>query len=378
MSSIVEMYINGSKFVFWKNVRLTRNIDSVDSVTFSAPFEHDAPGFKENFRPFAFNPVLISVDGAPFFTGTMLIPRPNVTPEERTVEVTCYAKCGVLMDCTMPPESMPLEYNNLNLKEIAQAMTKPFNVDVDFRGDPGPKFGRVACEPDAKVFDFLTDLAKQRGFVMSNNESGDLVFWKSVSERPVAVLSQGESPLKDITPDFNPQEFYSDLTGLTPVEVGKPAAKKTVKVKTKKDPNGPKVPKVPKAPKVKAPKPAKKYTKFSVEAETDVYRPYVFKINDVEGVDTETATKAALARMLGNMATYSVTVLGWKDSNGNYWAANTKIKVRAPDAMIYDYYEFEIKSADFSQDMDEDITVLTLALPGSFSGEPPEIFPWEL
>ena len=375
MSSLVEMYIRGSKFVFWKDVRITRNIDSVDEVSFSAPFEHDAPGFKENFRPFAFNPVLISVDGSPLFTGTMVDPRPNVTDTERTVVVRCYAKCGVLMDCTMPPGSMPLEYNNLNLKEIAQTMAGPFGIMVDFIGDPGPKFGRVACEPDAKVFEFLTDLAKQRGYVMSNNESGDLVFWKSVSDRPVAVLTQGESPLKTITPEFNPQEFYSDLTGLTPVEVGRPAAKKTVK--TKKDPKAPK-PKVPAAPKPKAPKPAKKYTKFSATTEAEVYRPLVFKINDVDGVDTETATKAALARMLGNMATYSITVSTWRDSNGALWRPNTKIKVSAPDAMIYDYYEFEVKSVEFSQDEGEEVAAIMLALPGSFSGEPPEVFPWEL
>ena len=370
MSNLVELSINGAKFVFWKNVRITRNIDSIDTVSFSAPFEHDAPGFRENFRPFGFNPVLISVDGESLFTGTMLTPVPNVSADERTIEVSCYAKCGVLMDCTMPADALPLEYNNLNLKEIAEAMSKPFNVDVDFQGAPGAKFGRVACEPDSRVFDFLTDLAKQRGYVMSSNESGDLVFWKSTISRPVAILTQGESPLKDITPEFRPQEFYSDLTGLTPVEIGKPAAKKTVKTKKKKDEKA--------VPKPKAPKPAKKYSKFSVEAEAEVFRPLVFKINDVDGADTESATKAALSRMLGNMATYTATVAAWRDSNGAIWKPNTKIKVRAPDAMIYDYYEFEIKSVDLSQDENEETATLTLALPGSFSGEPPEEFPWEL
>lgn len=373
MSNLIEMYVNGSKFVFWENVRITRNIDAVDSATFTAPFDHTAPGFKENFKPFSYNPVLVSVGGAPLFTGTMLTPRPNLTAETRTIEVSCYAKCGVLQDCTMPAESMPLEYNNLNLKEIAQAMAKPFGLDVDFRGDPGPKFGRVACEPDAKIFDFLTDLAKQRGFVISSNELGAILFWKSNPSTPVAILTQGQSPLENVSPDFNSQEFYSDLTGLAPVEVGKPAAKKTVKVKKDKTD-----PKAPKAPKVKAPKPAKKYSKFSATAETEVFRPMVFKVNDVDGADVESATKSTLSRMLGNMAGYTIEVSTWRDSNGALWSPNTTLRLSAPDAMIYDYYDFEIKSVDFSQDAEEESATLTLALPGSFSGEPPEVFPWEL
>lgn len=369
MSSLVEMYINGRKFVFWENVQLSRNIDSVGAATFRAPFEHDAPGFKENFRPFGYSEVLVSVDGVPQFTGTMVDISPNVTADDRYIDVSCYAKCGVLMDCTMPAESMPLEYNNLNLKEIAERMATPFKLNVDFRGDPGAKFGRVACDPDKKVFDFLTELAKQRGFILSSNESGDLVVWKSGgSAIPVAVLTQGESPLKSITPDFKPQDFYSDMTGLAPVEVGKPAVKKTVKTKKGEKPK----------PKVKAPKPAKKYTKFSAEADAEAFRPLVFKIDDAEGADVETATKAALARMLGNMVTYTAEVATWRDSRGNLWAANTKLKLKAPDAMVYDYYEFDIKSVDFSQDETDETATLTLALPGSFSGEAPEEFPWEL
>lgn len=372
MSNLVELYINDAKFVFWDNVSITRNVDTVDAASFSAPFDHTAPGFKDNFKPFAYNEVLICVNGAPLFTGTMLSADPNVTEDSRTIDVTCYAKCGVLQDCTMPPESMPLEYNNLNLREIAEAMAKPFGLLVDFRGDPGAKFGRVACEPDAKVFDFLTDLAKQRGYVISSNENGDLVFWKTVTSTAVAVLTQGESPLKSVSPDFRPQEFYSDLTGLAPVEVGKPAAKKTVKSKAKKGP------KAPKQPKVKPPKPAKKYKKFSTEADTDAYRPYVFKVNDVDGVDVETATTATLSRMLGNMAVYTVEVATWRDSNGNLWSPNTTLRLRAPDAMIYDYYNFEVKSVEFGQSESEETATLVLALPGAFSGEPPEVFPWEL
>ena len=371
MYSEVQMLINGTRFVFWSEVKITQSIDTVSTASFNAPFDPDAPGFKENFSPFSYNPIIVSVGDTPIFTGSILDIMPTVEGQI-AIQVSCYSTCGVLMDCTPPADKAPFEYNNLNLKEIAERMAGYFKLNVDFRGDPGAKFVRVACDPDKKVFDFLTELAKQRGFVISSNTSGDLLFWKSATGNPVAILEQGVSPLLSVTPDFNPQEFYSDLTGLSPVEVGKPAVKKTVKPKAEDKE------KQPKLEKVKQPKPAKKYSKFSAKSDAEVFRPLSFKIDDVDGADVETATKAKLARMLGNMAKYTITVNTWRDANGELWVPNSKIRLKAPGAMVYDFFDLEIKSVEFSQDESSETATIELSLPGSFSGEPPEVFPWEL
>lgn len=370
--SKVALLIHGKRFVFWSNISISQNIDAVSAINFEAPFDHTAPDFKENFEPFGYAPMVVTVDDVPLFTGTML----NVDPEigeTRRVKVNGYATCGVLMDCTAPADALPLEFNNLTLKEIAEKLASYFKIGVKFQGDPGAKFSRVACDPDKKIFEFLTDLAKQRGFVISSDVMGDLMFWKSAEGEPVAILDQGLSPLLSVKTTFNPQEYYSDLTGLSPVKVGKPAAKRTTGPRKKRDPES-----AQPAPAAKKPKPAKKYSKFSVQDEAEVFRPLNFKIEDIDGADVETATQAKLARMLGNMASYTIDVATWHDSAGNLWAPNTKIKLRAPDAMIYDFYTFEIRSVDFKQTDTEETATIGLSLPGSFSGEPPEIFPWEL
>lgn len=375
MLNEITLLINDTEFVFWSNLKISHTIDAVSAASFSAPFDPNAEGFKENFTPFNYNPVVVKVNGEPIFTGTMIDIAPNVDSASATVDVSCYATCGVIQDCTPPADKAPFEYNNLNLKEIAEKMASYFNLNADFQGEPGSKFTRVACDPDKKVFDFLTELAKQRGYIISSNVSGDLVFWKSDNRlaQPVAVMQEGESPLLSITPQFKPQDFFSHLTGLSPVEVGKPAVKKTVETKKEK-----KTSKTEKAAVKKQPKPAKKYSKFSVQAETQIFRPLTFKIDDIEGVDVETAVKAKLARMLGNMASYTAEIATWRDVDGNLWAPNKKIKIKAPSAMVYDYFDFEIRSVDFSQDGSSETATLELSLPGSFSGEPPEIFPWEL
>ena len=92
----------------------------------------------------------------------------------------------------------------------------------------------------------------------------------------------------------------------------------------------------------------------------------------------QTATNAKMARMLGNMAKYTIRVNTWRDPRGNLWAPNTRIKLYAPSAMIYSYFIFEVKRVVLDMDSDSEKATIELSLPGSFSGEPPESFPWDM
>lgn len=380
MSEVIKLYVDGKEFKFWQDVTITRAIDSFDSFTFTAPFDYRAEGFKENFMPFTFKPVVIAIDDENTITGTLVHPKPKITSDAKLIEVAGYSKPGVLMDCTAPASAMPLEYNKMNLRDIAARLAGYFNISVDFRGDPGPVFDRVACDPSQKIFDFLTDLSKQRGFVISNNTSGDLVFWKAEQGSPVAVMMQGESPIIEVTPEFDPQKYFSEITGIETVEVGRSTGKATVKAKTKgsKDPNAKPAPK--KKEKKKKVKPPKKYSKFSLNNGDagEVFRPLIYKVDDVEGASVQSATKAEMARMMGNVMSVSVEVSTWRDQNGNLWAPNTRVKLKAPDAFIFDYFIFDITQVDLNKSGDVFSATLKLSLPGAFSGEPPEIFPWEL
>ena len=81
--------------------------------------------------------------------------------------------------------------------------------------------------------------------------------------------------------------------------------------------------------------------------------------------------------MFANMVTYEVRVATWRDPGGKLWEPNTSIILEAPDAMIYSEYEFIIKTVDFSRDSKTKAAILTLIIPGSFSGKIPEALPWD-
>lgn len=340
----VALRINGQRFRFWPTVRITRSIDSIDSVTFQAPFEYDAPGFREAFRPFSYSAIDITVDGVPLFTGTMVSVTPALSATARSVEVSGYGRPGVLNDCTPPASAFPLEFNITTLRVIAERLCYPFGIAVDFGAPVGAAFKRVACDPGQRVLSFLTGLAQQRTLVISSTEVGALRFARSnTAGTPVAILAQGRSPLVSVTPAFVAQAYYSDVTGIEMVRAGRQGSR---------------------------------YTARNLRL-SGVLRPYNFRVADSTSGDVRAATEAKLARMYASMVSYSVRVDTWRDQAGALWTPNTLVSLEAPDAMIYNPYIFLIRTVAFERSSTATSATLNLVLPGAFAGQIPEVLPWD-
>lgn len=340
----MALLIDGRRFRFWSDLRLTRSLDAMDTVEFGAPFEFDTPGFRETFRPFSYKPLDVTVGGAPLFTGTMVGVTPDLSGGQKTISVSGYSRPGVLNDCTPPASAYPVEYNGFDLRAIAEALCDPFGLSVQFDGPVGPSFERAAVEPGGNVLSFLSDLARQRGLVVSSTADGALLFQRSVSVGlPVATLQQGASPLLGVSPSFSPQQFYSHITGLEAVRVGTEGSQFTVR-----------------NPHLQG-----------------VVRPMSFSAPDVEGGDISDAVQAKAGRMFGNMAAYAAQLSTWRDPQGDLWAPNTTVILEAPDAMVYAPYEFVVRSVRFDRTGSKESAELGLVLPGSFSGQIPEALPWD-
>lgn len=340
----VAILIDGQRFRFWDSVTVTRGLDTMDTVEFGAPFEPDTPGFRETFRPFSFKSMEVTVGGDPLFTGTMVAVNPVIENKQRTVAVSGYSLPGVLQDCTAPASSYPLEFNGQGLQEIAANMAGPFGISVEFDADQGAIFDRVASEPGKKVLAFLAELAKQRNLVIGNTPRGALLFQQSVAAgNPVARLQEGSSPVLSVAPFFNPQDYYSHITGIEPAIVGLPGTQFTVK-----------------NPRLEG-----------------AVRPFTFNAPDTLDADLNAAVRAKVGRMFGNMAAYSVRVSTWRDPQGKLWAPNTTITLLAPGAMIYNEFEFVIRSIQFERASKSNTAVLDLVIPGAFSGQIPEALPWD-
>jgi prophage tail gpP-like protein len=80
--------------------------------------------------------------------------------------------------------------------------------------------------------------------------------------------------------------------------------------------------------------------------------------------------------MFGDVVTYELELNTWRDPEGELWTPNTTLLLQAPGAMIYEPYEFLIKSVILTRQAKAEKAKLELVMPGAFSGEQPEALPW--
>jgi prophage tail gpP-like protein len=319
-------------------------MDSFDRAVFSAPFEPANLEFREIFKPFTYKPVVITVGGTPIFTGTMMLPLPSLQPSAKSVRVSCYSQPGVSDDCTAPASAFPIEFNKQGLKEIAQTLLEPFGIPVEFEADQGAVFERVALEPGKKIFSFLIELAQQRNLVIRSTPLGAVAFIRSIATgSPVVQLEQGFSPLLGVEPNFNPQKYHSHITGIDPAAIGSKGSQYTV-------PN----------PRLEG-----------------VVRPLTFKAKDTDNGSIKAAVEAKAARMFADAASYSIQLDTWRDPAGNLWEPNTSLNLLAPGAMIYNNYEFLVRTVELEADRQSRTATHNLVMPGVFSGQIPESLPWD-
>jgi len=345
----VSIAIGNEIFTFFEDVSISRQLDSLDSFSFSAPFEPSQQNIREAFQPFTYKTVTVYVGDKPEFTGTMFV-TPQLS-DVRTIGVSGYALPGVLNDCNSSISDFPIEFNGQNLQSITNALIKPFGLSAIFLDEEGANFvpeakttfDRVAPKESEKIYSFLAKLAQQRKQIISNNELGNLVFQlAALAGNPVQRLTDGSSPVLSITPSFDEQSYFSSVSGIAPSDLGESGGNYTV--------NNPFL--------------------------EGVLRPFTFTANDADDSTLKSIVDYKMSLMFGNVISYQVTVNTWRDSKGNLWKPNTTIVLNAPNVMIYEDYEFLIRGVDLARGVSGNTAVLDIVLPGSFSGILPERLPW--
>ncbi len=344
MPEDVVLSIDGSRYRSWTEIEIQRSIDGYSTLTLAAPFEPSRAEFRATFRPFSFLPIEAELDDAALFAGTLLSPDPSTDPNAQSVKISAYAKPAVLADAHMPASAFPLEMNGLTLRQIAEQIAEPFGLSVEDEGESGAAFERVALKPDENPQQFLAELARQRGKVIADTGGGALLLRRSARVgTPVARLREGLPPVISVTPSFSPQAYYSEITALASAKAGRAGARHTVQ--------NPHL--------------------------SGIVRPHTFVADDTEKGDLPGAAAAKLGRMFGNMVSYTVELPTWRDPAGRLYEPNTTITLHADGSMIYRETEFLIRNVSLWQDQNATKSTLTVVLPGAFSGEVPEVLPWQ-
>jgi len=343
----LSVKVNGVELGLLTDFNFVWMADAVAKAGFVLPNELETRAL---FPPLGSPVVTIDLDGARIFTGRAASPVTFAGVGERILDISCYSTPGILEIATPPLVAFPLEFLRSNLIVIAGDLCRLHGVSPVFEADAGPVFERVDIKPGNPVLGFIADLGSQRGLVLTSSEIGELVFWRGeTAGPPMGRYEKGKAPVINFTPQINEDRYYSSVTGMVPL-------------KTKK-------------PRRTGPPPIQSYTVQNPHA-TDLVRPYTFEIRDISPGELPTAVDSAAGRMFAGVFTASLELSTWKNLNGEMFVPGRKVQVKSPDDYVDDFYDFLIAGVALQKQADKETAILSLALPGAFSGEIPTRLPW--
>lgn len=340
----VSLLVDGKQWNHWNGLEITWSMDTFSTCAFGSPFDPARSEFRQTFRPFTFKPLQVMLDDEPMFTGTMVGIEPTSDSESTSIAVTGYSLPAVINDCSPPVKTAPHSYDKMSLRTIASVLLAPFDVRVDFRGNDYQFQKPLSVKQGTKIFEFLSELAKQSGKLISNTPDGALLCWTPVKPgKPVAALDRSVNPF-EIKATFNSQDYFSEITGFNPASRKKSGCQWTIQNPWLRN----------------------------------VLRPNSFDLDNIESGDVVAATTAKMGRMFANMASWTIEDLPtWRDPEGAIWEPNKTVQVFAPNAAIYSLSELIIRNVRFKKSKERHSCSLDLILPGSFSGELPKTLPWD-
>jgi prophage tail gpP-like protein len=342
MSELISLLIDGKQFQFWENIDIQLSLDSIDSFSFSIPFDKDNPVFRENFQPATYKKIQIRVNNNPILNG--IIVSRNTGISGKTLALGGYSAPGVLKDLPVPPDKFPLEFKNQDLNRIASTLAGYYDVEVEFTEPPGASFSPfISSEPGEKILDFLIKLAKKRSLLVSNTLGGKLRFFKPLNSTVVTPLIQGNIPLIDATVDYKEQELFSSVTGFGSSDFGRDPESFTVQIPILKDIN----------------------------------RPFIYTVSENEGSDLQKAVEFKAGRLFAGSLDISLEVAGWRGADDQIWKPGDFITLQAPDVFFYNETKLLIRNVSLKGDADSETASLTPVFPGVYSGELPLKMPWE-
>lgn len=335
----LEIIVDGNTIYNVDDFSLTLSIDAISKGSFVVPNERETRAI---FMPLSSPGIKIGFSGVLMMTGYC-----QCEPNGETLSITFESECASVERDNAPVSAYPLEFKDLNFQQITEHLCNPLGLTVVFVEAPGTRFSRVDIEQEVKVLDFLSQLAKQRNFVISSNADGQLVMWREVATGlPVAQLDVDKFPVfGKPKASINEDSYYSSVTGI--VEAN--------------------------------PRKGKRAESFTIKNPyaTVRNRPYNFKANDVDDGELETCVNTVAGRMFGGVFSIDVPLASWRDGAGDFWQANSTVDYVDEDNFIPVDYEFLISEVTFNATSNEKTATLKLNMPGCYGGLLPERLPWQ-
>lgn len=201
----VTLLVGNTEYQGWTDIALTRSIDRV-----SAEFEvshTDKWAATKKRRPIRNGERCeCRIEGRTVVTGFVDRVRPYYNDTDHAITVGGRSHTADLADCS----TVDKQYNGQTLAQIAQSICKPFGIGVHVETEVGAPFDRFSVESET-AFGAIERAARQRGVLLIDNGSGELVLTRRGTRRIGADLQLGEN-IEECSGEISHRDRYSLYT----------------------------------------------------------------------------------------------------------------------------------------------------------------------
>ena len=294
----VTLFANGQIFHGWKNVNITRQLNSMAdtvSITFKEKYANDS----QEWRLKPGDLIHIHLGKASVFLGYLEVLSVSMEPNGRALTITGRSKTCDLIDCSA---SDNVELTGLKLDAICRKLLEPFGLKVVVKSDVGAPISKFNREQGETVFQIIDRLAREREILCYPSPNGNLVLEKRGGTLAQKEIIQGENVLSASAEFNNTQRFSRYIVkGQTNGLAGATETQATQSQAT-----------------------------FDDEGITR-YRPKVIvSENPVNNASALSRASYEANIALAKSAKVSVTLLGWFQASGVLWDVNQLVEVDLP------------------------------------------------
>jgi len=337
----ISVIVAGRVFSGWQGLNLQENEDTfADGFSITAPFNPDDSDMREAFRPFSYRLCQVYIGKDRVLKGTIEQISPSGSASDRTITIGGRSVSGAMVDSSI--EGQGQEFKGQSLRTICQWIAGLFGVEVvDDTEDTGP-IPETRPEPTQTAFEFLNDLAKSKGRLLTTDSRGILRITKpSSAGNPVAAIVEGEGLFVEASANYDGAKRHSRYIVYLDSD-GTPGIRGAAE-----------------------------------DEGIPIYRPHQEEPN-AAATDANTAAAWARTIALSEATAVNVTVSRWRRENGEIWRKGDFVTLRSPSAMVYQESLFRVAGRSFEiDDTQGKQTVLRLVLPQAFTTQMPERHPWD-
>jgi LysM repeat protein len=336
----LDIKIDGVSIQAYESFTHSMALDGFGRISFVVPNEKKTRELIPMLQPVA---VDVGYNGVPKFSGYIETPVPSSDDKGKRIEVTASSWANMIAS-KMPITSFPIEFKECAMDVIAKTLIDPFMIEHFFYAEPGPVFKKITMEQSDSVLDLLSELCRQRAYVIRDDEFGSIVFDDgSISGAPIMRIDADTRPDIDVSISASVDDWYSHITGV-------------LKSKRKRD---------------------RKKVVWENPFYRGILKNHEFEVSHIDEGELTTAVNSVAARMFGSVFELTVTIPGWTDKNGNAIKPGSSIEMKSETNYIPEMKEFLIAGVTNNGTPSSMTTTMTCVCPGSYAGVIPSEVPWK-